>query len=67
MKTPEQPVQTVKRQLQKKKAENHEKMIKEIDAALPLETLRQVEQARDKGASSWLNAIPHEEHGFNLN
>ena len=26
-----------------------------------------MEQARDKGASSWLNALPVEEMGFNLN
>ena len=32
----------------------------------PLENLRIVQQARDKGASSWLNAIPPKEQGFDL-
>ena len=41
--------------------------MQDVDKALPLDTLRQVEQTRDKGASSWLNAIPYEEHGFSLN
>ena len=67
MKAPDQPMQTLKYQVQQKKIENHQKMLKDIDAALPPETLRQVEQTRDKGASSWLNAIPYEEHGFALN
>ena len=38
----------------------------EIDQTLPLGTARIVEQTRDKGASSWLNAIPFENHGFSL-
>ena len=67
MKTPERSWQTVKSQLQQKKNENAKSMIKEIDDALPSKTLRQVNQARDKGASLWLNAIPYEQHGFNLN
>ena len=49
------------------KSEKIEKIMEDVDKALPLDTLRQVEQARDKGASSWLNAIPYEEHGFSLN
>ena len=39
-------------------------MIKNIDKALSPDTLKQVEQTRDKRASSWLNAISYEEQGF---
>ena len=38
-----------------------------IDASLPSDPLLQVDQARDKGASSWLNAMPLEEQGLRLN
>ena len=67
MKTPDKPIKTLKRELQQLKDVNIETMIKDIDQALPPDTLRQVEQTRDKGASLWLNAIPYEEHGFSLN
>ena len=67
MKTPDKPIITLKQELRKKKTEKIEKMMQDVDKALPLDTLRQVEQTRDKGASSWLNAIPYEEHGFSLN
>ena len=40
--------------------------IAEIDSRLHEETRRLVKQARDKGASSWLNALPIEEMAFNL-
>ena len=49
------------------KNENSQNMMKDIDDALPSETLRQVNQARNRGASSRLNAIPYEDHGFTLN
>ena len=38
-----------------------------IDATLPLDLLRLVNQARDKGASSWLNAVPLVDKGLALN
>ena len=38
-----------------------------IDASLCNELLRLVNQSRDKGASSWLNAIPFEEQGLAMN
>ena len=41
--------------------------MKEIDASLPPDLLRLIEQARDKGASSRLNAMPLKEHGLALN
>ena len=41
--------------------------LSQLEKVLPPETLLVVEQARDKGASSWLNAIPRKEQGFDLN
>ena len=41
--------------------------IDRIDESLPPDLLQAVQQTRDKGASSWLNAIPMEEHGLPLN
>ena len=39
----------------------------EIDNTLNADTLRSAKQARDKGASSWLNALPIKSQGFHLN
>ncbi|CAH3185720.1 unnamed protein product, partial [Porites lobata] len=41
--------------------------IKRIDESLSPDLLQAVQQTRDKGASSWLNTIPIEEHGLALN
>ena len=41
--------------------------IESIDESLSPDLLQVVQQTRDKGASSWLNAIPIEEHGLALN
>ena len=41
--------------------------IDRIDESLSPDLLQAVQQTRDKGASSWLNAIPIEEHGLPLN
>ncbi|CAB4036751.1 kynurenine 3-monooxygenase [Paramuricea clavata] len=38
-----------------------------IDSSLSNELMRLVNQSRDKGASSWLNAIPLEEQGLAMN
>ncbi|KAK2574212.1 hypothetical protein P5673_000349 [Acropora cervicornis] len=38
-----------------------------VDESLPPDLLQAVQRTRDKGASSWLNAIPIEEHGLPLN
>ena len=38
-----------------------------FEKELPSDTLRAVNQARDKGASSWLNAIPLKQQDFDLN
>ena len=39
---------------------------KRIEDALPISTKQVVHQTKMLGASNWLNAIPLEEHGFNL-
>ena len=41
--------------------------IDRIVESLSPDLLQAVQQTRDKGASSWLNAIPIEEHGLALN
>ena len=41
--------------------------IDRIDESLSPDLLQSVQQTRDKGASSWLNAIAIEEHGLALN
>ena len=38
--------------------------IERIDESLSPDLLQAVQQTRDKGASSWLNALPIEEHGL---
>jgi hypothetical protein len=49
------------------KAEALKKAIIEIDRDLPPELLQFTVRARDKGSGSWLNALPLERQGFNLN
>ena len=41
--------------------------IDRIDQSLSPDLLQAVQQTRDKGASSWLNAIPIEQHDLLLN
>ena len=41
--------------------------IDRIDESLSPDLLQAVQQTRDKGSSSWLNAIPIKEHGLALN
>ena len=55
-----------KRQKSIKKIDLRAKM-ERIDSSLQADLLQHVIQARDKGASSWLNAIPIEEQGLVLN
>ena len=51
----------------KNKNEHKKETINAIDTSLPENLINYVKQARDKGASSWLNALPIEEMAFNLN
>ena len=39
----------------------------ELDSVLSIDQKRQIALAKEKGASSWLTAMPIEEHGFFLN
>ena len=41
--------------------------IESIDSTLPSNLLRSVNQSRDKGASSWLTAVPLVDEGLALN
>ena len=41
--------------------------IDRIDQSLSPDLLQAVQQTRDRGASSWMNAIPIEQHGLLLN
>jgi len=50
-----------------KKVARRKKKIEEVDANVPPDIKPFVTQARDKGASSWLNALPIEELDFQLN
>ena len=65
--TNEQLVDEPKRDLRTLKAENPKSKIESIDASLIPELLRLTQQARDKGASSWVNAIPLKDQGLTLN
>ena len=67
MNTNEQLVEELKRDLRTLKAENTKSKIESIDVSLNPELLRLTQQARDKGASSWLNAIPLKDQGLTLN
>ena len=49
------------------KAESQKQKINIIDQSMPAEVHRSVIHAREQGASSWLNALPLEKHGFVLN
>ena len=66
MNTDEQLVEELKRDMQTLKAENTKSKIESIDASLNPELLRLTQQARDKSASSWLNAMPPKDQGLTL-
>ena len=50
---------------QRRAAENSR--IDRIDQSVSPDLIQAVQQTRDKGASSWLNAIRMEQHGLLLN
>ncbi len=53
---------TVRRQNKEKSAEKADNITKRLSGS----QLRSVELAKEKGSSSWLTALPLEEHGFSL-
>ena len=57
----------LKKQNSTTKTKLHKEDIVKIDSIIPPELTPLVKQARDSGASSWLNALPLEQQGFNLN
>jgi len=63
----EQSVEDLKRQQQSLKTMAANLRREAIDAPLSPNLLRSTMLARDKGASSWLNAVPLEEQGLTLN
>ena len=42
------------------------KKIEEVEKSLPKDTLRILEQTKQRGSSTWLSVLPSQEHGFNL-
>ena len=55
-----------KREINAKRRAAAKSRIDRIDESLSPDLLQAMQQTRDKGASSWLNAIPIEEHGLAL-
>jgi len=66
MKTPD-PSEELKKQQQSLKSAGLKSKMNRIDAVLSPDLLTHVNQARDKGASSWLNALPLKDQGLALN
>ena len=66
MATGEQSVDDLTKHQQSMKTTYSKSRMEEIDASLSPDLLHSIEQARDKGASSWLNAIPLKEQGLAL-
>ena len=56
-----------KREINAERSAAAKSRIDRIDELLSPDLLQAVQQTRDKGASSWLNAIAIEEHGLPLN
>ena len=63
----ETEAESAKKQIRLGKGELLKAKVQRIDAELEAKTKRMVDQARDTGASSWLNAIPLKEQGLCLN
>ena len=57
----------LKRQHQALKTASVKSRMESIDSTLPSDLLRSVNQSRDKGASSWLTAVPLVDQGLVLN
>ena len=53
--------------MQTQKAAREKVNIEAVEQSLSLPTLRALKQAQEKGASSWLSAMPLKDLGFNLN
>ena len=62
-----EPMEERKREINAKRRATAKSPIDRIDEWLSPDLLQAVQETRDKGASSWLNVIPIEEHGLALN
>ena len=63
----ENSTEELKRQHQALKTASVKSRMESIDSTLPLDLLRPVNQSGDKGASSWLIAVPVVDQGLVLN
>ena len=63
----ENSTEELKRQHQVLKSESVKSRMESVDSTLPPDLLRSVNQLRDKGASSWLTAVPLVDQGLVLN
>ena len=63
----ENSTEELKRQHRALKTAPVKSRMESTDSTLPLELLRSVNQSRDKGASSWLTAVPLVDQGLVLN
>ena len=63
----ERSTEELKRQHQALKIASVKSRMESIDSTLPSDLLRSVNQSRDKGASSWLTAVPLVDQGLVLN
>ena len=63
----ENSTEELKRQHQALKTASVKSRMESIDSTLPSDLLRSVNQSRDKGASSWLTAVPLVDQGLVLN
>ena len=63
----EKSTEELKRQHQALKTAFAKSRMESIDSTLPSDLLRSVNQSRDKGASSWLTAVPLVDQGLVLN
>ena len=58
--------QNIKRRIQQMKHTKQKEETKNLQSNLPSPLQRSIELAQEKGASTWLTALPIEEHGFAL-
>ena len=63
----ENSTEELKRQHQASKTASVKSRMESVDSTLPSDLLRPVNQSRDKGASSWLTAVPLVDQGLVLN
>ena len=66
MEAGENSTEELKRQHQALKTASVKSRMESIDSTLPSDLLRSVNQSRDKGASSWLTAVPLVDQGLVL-